>query len=327
MFKLLLYLLFFKSLIFSIEVQTYSISVCTTGTLQSAIYCKKEIEKSHAFDIFIVKGKDKKFRTFLGSFSNYSEAKNLINKSSDFIKKQNPFIQKLTYNLKSMTSKNLEYIDMSNEIKQITPKVEIASYKKIFEEKKYLEEFKSLSSEIIDKYTPSLAPIKKVDNLLSDFAYFDTLIIEVDSLNNSMFVKGESKRGLKNLKTYKVSTAKRSIKKPLGEGHVTSISLNPIWYPTADTIESFKKRGINLPAVVPGGDKLNYMGSAKINLSHRVDGKDTFRIHGTIDEKTIGSYESSGCIRMKNNEVVQLVALLNEFIDFKSINDIKVILK
>ena len=69
------------------------------------------------------------------------------------------------------------------------------------------------------------------------------------------------------------------------------------------------------------------MGSAKINLTHKVDGKETFRIHGTISEKTIGSYESSGCIRMKNSEVIQLVSILNEFIDFKSMNDIKVILK
>ena len=69
------------------------------------------------------------------------------------------------------------------------------------------------------------------------------------------------------------------------------------------------------------------MGSAKINLTHKVNGKDTYKIHGTIDEKTMGSYESSGCIRMKNSEVIQLVSILNEFINFKSMNDIKVILK
>ena len=69
------------------------------------------------------------------------------------------------------------------------------------------------------------------------------------------------------------------------------------------------------------------MGSAKINLSHKVDGKETYRIHGTLSEKTIGSYESSGCIRMKNSEVVELVGLLKEFIEFKSMNDIKVVLK
>ncbi|QKE29369.1 lipoprotein-anchoring transpeptidase, ErfK/SrfK family [Arcobacter acticola] len=197
----------------------------------------------------------------------------------------------------------------------------------IASEVKYLEEIKTIGSQLIDKFTPEIAPVRKVDNLLSPFSYFDTLLIVVNSKNNIMTVSGKSKRGLKLLKSYKVSTAKKDIKKPLGEGNITSIALNPVWYPTSDTIESFKKRGIDLPTVVPGGDKLNYMGSAKINLTHRVDGKDTFRIHGTLSEKTIGSYESAGCIRMKNEEVVQLVEILNEFIDFKSINDIKVILK
>ncbi len=169
--------------------------------------------------------------------------------------------------------------------------------------------------------------MRKVDNLLSPFSYFDNLVIVVNSKNNTMTVSGRGKKLVKVLKTYKVSTAKKDIKKPLGEGNVTSIALNPIWYPTEDTIQSFKKRGIELPAIVPGGHKLNYMGSAKINLTHRVDGKDTFRIHGTLSEKTIGSYESAGCIRMKNEEVIQLVEILNEFIDFKSMDAIKVILK
>ena len=197
----------------------------------------------------------------------------------------------------------------------------------IASEVKYLEEIKTIGSQLIDKFTPEIAPVRKVDNLLSPFSYFDTLLIVVNSKNNIMTVSGKSKRGLKLLKSYKVSTAKKDIKKPLGEGNITSIALNPVWYPTSDTIESFKKRGIDLPTVVPGGDKLNYMGSAKINLTHRVDGKDTFRIHGTLSEKTIGSYESAGCIRMKNEEVVQLVEILNEFIDFKSMDAIKVILK
>ena len=192
---------------------------------------------------------------------------------------------------------------------------------------KYIQDLKIISSQLIEKFTPELAPVRKVDNLLSPFSYFDNLVIVVNSKNNTMTVSGRGKKLVKLLKTYKVSTAKKDIKKPLGEGNVTSIALNPIWYPTEDTIQSFKKRGIELPAIVPGGHKLNYMGSAKINLTHRVDGKDTFRIHGTLSEKTIGSYESAGCIRMKNEEVIQLVEILNEFIDFKSINDIKVILK
>ena len=194
-------------------------------------------------------------------------------------------------------------------------------------ETKYIEELKVISSQLLEKFTPELAPVRKVDNLLSPFSYFDNLVIVVNSKNNTMTVSGRGKKLVKVLKTYKVSTAKKDIKKPLGEGNVTSIALNPIWYPTEDTIQSFKKRGIELPAIVPGGHKLNYMGSAKINLTHRVDGKDTFRIHGTLSEKTIGSYESAGCIRMKNEEVIKLVEILNEFIDFKSMDAIKVILK
>ena len=194
-------------------------------------------------------------------------------------------------------------------------------------ETKYIEELKVISSQLLEKFTPELAPVRKVDNLLSPFSYFDNLVIVVNSKNNTMTVSGRGKKLVKVLKTYKVSTAKKDIKKPLGEGNVTSIALNPIWYPTEDTIQSFKKRGIELPAIVPGGHKLNYMGSAKINLTHRVDGKDTFRIHGTLSEKTIGSYESAGCIRMKNEEAIQLVEILNEFIDFKSMDAIKVILK
>ncbi|MBP7769661.1 MAG: L,D-transpeptidase [Aliarcobacter sp.] len=326
LFYVLINILIFNSPAFSLETQSYSISVCTTLSLENANNCKKNIKKNHKLDIFIVKEKEK-YKTYLGSFSSYSQAKKVLDNSSIFVKKQEAFIKKLPLNLNSANKKNLSFIDMSNISKNKEKKEEKSFSFNINDEIKILDEFKLLGSSIIDKYTPTLKTPRKVDNLLSDFAYFDSLIIEVDSSNNIMKVSGKSKRGLKNLKTYKVSTAKKDIKKPLGEGKVTSIALNPIWYPTVDTIQSFKKRGIDLPKVVLGGDKLNYMGSAKINLTHKVDGKETFRIHGTLDEKTIGSYESSGCIRMRNSEVIQLVSILNEFIDFKSMSDIKVILK
>ena len=206
-------------------------------------------------------------------------------------------------------------------------KEQVIIKKNSFNEEKFFEDFSTIGTKIFDRYTPKLSTFKKVDNLLSEMGAYDSLIIEVDSSKNLMKVNAKYDKKIENLKTYKVSTAKKDIKKPLGVGQITSITLNPVWYPTVDTIQSFKKRGIDLPKVVKAGDKLNYMGSAKINLSHKVDGKETFRIHGTINEKTIGSYESSGCIRMKNSEVVELVGLLNEFIDFKSMDDIKVVLK
>jgi len=218
---------------------------------------------------------------------------------------------------KEFISKSSNYIKEQVSLKNVT-----------FDEDKFLQKFSTIGTKVIDKYTPKLSTFRKVDNLLSEVGSYDNIIIEVDSSVNTMFVKAKIDNKIKLLNTYKVSTARKDIQKPLGEGHITSITLNPIWYPTQDTIDSFKKhKGIDLPKKVLGGDKLNYMGSAKINLTHKVNGKETFRIHGTVSEKTIGTYESSGCIRMKNSEVVQLVGLLNEFIDFKSMDDIKVILK
>jgi lipoprotein-anchoring transpeptidase ErfK/SrfK len=156
---------------------------------------------------------------------------------------------------------------------------------------------------------------------------YEELIIEVDPLTNIMTVNAKIDNKLKEIKEYRVSTAKKDVARPFGEGRISKISLNPIWYPTQDTLKSFRKRGINLPSVVPPGHKYNYMGAAKINLTHIVDGKNTFRIHGTLNEKTIGTNESAGCIRMKNSDVLQLAALINDFSAIKSLNDVKVILK
>lgn len=162
---------------------------------------------------------------------------------------------------------------------------------------------------------------------IDEIENFEQILIEVDSVSNSMKVKAKIDNEYKDIKTYRVSTAKKDITKPLGIGNISKISLNPIWYPTQSTKNSFKKRGIILPDVVPPGHKFNYMGAAKINLTHIVDGKSTYRIHGTLNEKTIGTNESAGCIRMKNDEVLQLATLLNKFANLKSMDDIKVVLK
>lgn len=156
---------------------------------------------------------------------------------------------------------------------------------------------------------------------------YEELIIEVNANTNLMTVNAKINNELKEIKEYVVSTAKKDVKRPFGEGKISKISLNPIWYPTQDTLKTFRKRGINLPSVVPPGHKYNYMGAAKINLTHMVNGKNTYRIHGTLSEKTIGTNESAGCIRMKNSDVLQLAALINDFSQIKSLNNVKVILK
>ena len=172
------------------------------------------------------------------------------------------------------------------------------------------------------KVSKSNLPKEQTRNLNN----YDELIIRVDSKTNIMELFAKNGENEEKIKSYIVSTGKDSIKKPLGVGRISQISLNPVWYPTADTKKSFAKKGIILPNVVPPNHKYNYMGMAKLNLTHSVDGNTTYRIHGTLNEKTLGSNESAGCIRMRNNDVVELAILVEEFAKIKNLNKVKVVL-
>ena len=418
------------------SIEKYTISVCITSSLENALTCKyKILAEDVKSDVFIVK-ENEKYLTNFGIFTDENSAKYAIKIAPSYVKKQKPFVKKISNEVVSLKSKNEQVIDLSLPIKEIvmnnetaknktkkdeklidltstTPKAEelklvqsypfdegqklngepVKKWKKPVvytkEELEYIEELKKISMEEFDKadeekqqkivpakinkpkeIVQEVEPVKveklvdniekvqrvynyekvekveknekieevqkieqpkvkkeKETNLIPKVADYEEILIEVDSVNNFMSVKAKIDNQIKDIKTYRVSTGKDDVKKPFGAGKVSKISLNPVWYPTADTIKSFKKRGINLPSVVPPGNKYNYMGAAKINLTHEVDGKNTFRIHGTLNEKTIGTNESAGCIRMKNGEVLQLATLLNQFANLKSLNDIKVILK
>src|SRR5262249_42031675 len=74
----------------------------------------------------------------------------------------------------------------------------------------------------------------------------------------------------------------------------------PSWTPTADQ----KRRLGPLPAHMPGG-AAHPMGSRAMYLY--AGGKDTlYRIHGTNQPEYIGQAISSGCIRMTNEDVIDL---------------------
>jgi lipoprotein-anchoring transpeptidase ErfK/SrfK len=74
----------------------------------------------------------------------------------------------------------------------------------------------------------------------------------------------------------------------------------PDWIPTAD----IQRRMGPFPARVPGGPA-NPLGARGIYLFE--GNKDTlFRIHGTNQPEMIGSAISSGCIRMTNEDVIDL---------------------
>jgi len=72
---------------------------------------------------------------------------------------------------------------------------------------------------------------------------------------------------------------------------------NPAWRPTPDMLRENPK----LPTWVPGGHPMNPLGVRAIYL-----GASTYRIHGTDSPWTIGQAVSKGCVRMYNEDVLDL---------------------
>jgi lipoprotein-anchoring transpeptidase ErfK/SrfK len=78
----------------------------------------------------------------------------------------------------------------------------------------------------------------------------------------------------------------------------------PRWFPPKEMIARERAKGKTIPDMMEGGPG-NPLGARAMYL---YDGpKDTlFRIHGTVEPKTIGTNVSSGCIRMANEDVMDL---------------------
>jgi lipoprotein-anchoring transpeptidase ErfK/SrfK len=73
--------------------------------------------------------------------------------------------------------------------------------------------------------------------------------------------------------------------------------VQPAWSPPREV----KRDNPRLPDVIAGGSPHNPMGSAALTLSGG-----EYAIHGTNRPNSIGSYASYGCIRMYNQDVVDL---------------------
>lgn len=74
----------------------------------------------------------------------------------------------------------------------------------------------------------------------------------------------------------------------------------PEWRPPAEMIAREKAKGRVLPAMMRGGPA-NPLGARALYL-----GSTLYRIHGTNAPWTIGRAVSSGCIRMRNEDVIDL---------------------
>ena len=82
-----------------------------------------------------------------------------------------------------------------------------------------------------------------------------------------------------------------------GATSVSNKRVNPSWTPTPTMVAENPR----LPRWVPGGHPMNPLGMRALYL-----GSSTYRIHGTDAPWTIGSAVSKGCIRMYNQDVLDL---------------------
>ena len=86
-----------------------------------------------------------------------------------------------------------------------------------------------------------------------------------------------------------------------GRARVDRKVLWPRWVPPAEML----KRSPKLPKLVEGGSPKNPLGSRALYLfANRAD--TGYRIHGNTSPWTIGKDASSGCIRMFNEDVIDL---------------------
>ena len=108
----------------------------------------------------------------------------------------------------------------------------------------------------------------------------------VDKSQNTMILKIDEEV----LKTYVVATG-RDNSTPVGVFKITDRLVNPVWYKTG--------------AAVPAGSPDNELGTRWLGFTAKGYG-----IHGTIKPETIGHQATSGCVRMRNDEVEELFEIV-----------------
>lgn len=145
---------------------------------------------------------------------------------------------------------------------------------------------KTVKPQISSQYLPqvvSYASDKKVGSIVIDtqtkFLYF---------------VLGDGKA-----RRYGVGVGKQGFEWT-GSEKITRKGEWPSWRPPSQMIAREKKKGRILPAYMEGGPQ-NPLGARALYL-----GTTLYRIHGTNQPWTIGQAVSSGCIRMRNQDVVDL---------------------
>jgi lipoprotein-anchoring transpeptidase ErfK/SrfK len=147
---------------------------------------------------------------------------------------------------------------------------------------------------IAKKYGTTVELIKLSNNLKSSLIipgrklkiWKGKFSILVDRSQNILILKSDGDI----IKKYTVSTGLNS-STPLGKFNIEEKLISPVWY--------------KIGAVVSPNSEEYELGTRWMGIS-----EPGYGIHGTSDESTIGKHITKGCVRMKNNEIEELYAIV-----------------
>ncbi|WP_236858647.1 L,D-transpeptidase family protein [Candidatus Riesia pediculischaeffi] len=175
----------------------------------------------------------------------------------------------------------------------------------------------------LDVYLPSPGSevILPSQMILPKLKKDDKILINLAELRLYHLLKKE-----KIVSVYPVGIGQIEASTPTFEAKVIQMIKNPSWVPTNNIRKRYAKEGINLPKVVPSGTD-NPMGMYAIRLSY---GHGEYLIHGTNENFGIGSRVTSGCIRLRKEDIKDLfskvkvgdnVRIINEPIKYSKESD------
>ena len=83
-----------------------------------------------------------------------------------------------------------------------------------------------------------------------------------------------------------------------GTAYIDGKYIKPAWSPP----DMIRRENPRVPNVIASGSSANPMGAAAMTLS----GSGEYAIHGTNNPGSIGGFVSHGCVRMYNNDILDL---------------------
>lgn len=129
------------------------------------------------------------------------------------------------------------------------------------------------------------------------------IVVNLAELRLYYYPKGENK-----VIVYPIGIGQQGIMTPSTVTRISQKIPNPTWTPTPNIRKRYAQEGVKLPTVFPAGPD-NPMGLFALRLAY---GSGHYLIHGTNADFGIGMRVSSGCIRLRPDDIEALFNSVSE---------------